>query len=701
MRSKILIFVMIFSLAIFCSAFAQERILKGEISATGVAPKIEGEKAKFNEYRDIRDGVYVGVDTRYETERYYLDFKAEDIGYKTQKYGLSGGKWGSFKYNFDYDEIPHNYTYDAKSIYSGVGGANLTYPTSPPSTNISTWTTFDYSIQRTTYGGGFKLEMLKPFYFDVAFSEEKRKGVYPFAAAGGTSPGQGAIELPAPIDFTTDNLKIEAGYVKNPLSLSVGYFYSTFRNENIYLNFRNPSSPTISATTPDIFTLPPNNTDYKLEFKGAVKLPLNSKFNVNLSTGSTQSSVNLLNSYVTPTALRVVTLSDSAFDGKIDTQSYDFLLTSSPVYLLNGKAFYKYYNTNNKSDHITTTDGTATFTNHLFDYRKVKYGAELGFKLPAGFYLTPAYTHVQIKRAAREDIPQNDDDIYGIDLKWSGLEFMVAKVGYERLQRRGDFHGPDITGPTDSANIEQYQRRYDVAPKDQDTYKASVDLFPIERLSVNLGYKYKETNYKETILGFRSAKRNEFNVDADYLIGKRVRLFGFFDYEYVKLDQFQRQIPYGTTLFNPANLPTSTAYNWTVTQTENNYAYGLGTDIYILLEKLTLKLQHNNYKSDGYADYTYLLNSIPLPGGRTQDNIDIPNWGKYETRHFSAKLIYNATKFLSFSVGYVYEKFIADDAQYNGYLYYSPAAYATYLTGAYRDLSYEANIVFVTAAFRF
>mgnify|MGYP001033637296 CR=1 FL=1 len=709
MKSKILICAMIFSLFAFLNASAQERRFEGEVSVTGVTPKIEGEKAKFNEYRDIRDGVYVGVQTRYDAENYYLDFRAQDIGYRTQRYGLEGGKWGSFKYHFDYDELPHNFTSGAKSFYTGIGGSSLTYPTHPPSTNVSTWSNFDYSIERKNYGGGFKLEMFKPFYFDASFNREERTGVYPIGAAG-TTPGGIGIELPAPISFMTDNLKLEAGYGKNPFFFSVGYFYSNFKNDYSTFDFRNPATANTAATT-DTFTLPPNNYYNKLDIKGAVKLPFRSKFNFDLASSNTHSDVNLLGSYVANVTAATsnigiqgrtgVTLSNNVFIGKVETQSYNFVLTSNPFTFLDGKLFYKYYDRANKSTSITTTDSTAsptTFTNPLFDYRKERYGAEMGFKLPASFYLTAAYTHARIQRRDREDIPVNNDDIYGADLRWSGLDFMVAKVGYERLQRRGDFVGPAISGPTDVNNIEQFQRRFDVAPRDRDTYKALVDFFPIENLNFNLGYKYKDTNYKDTILGLRSDKRSEFTADGDYLIAKRVRVFAYFDYEYVKLDQLERQLPSGTTAYNPGLAPAANAFNWAVTQTETSYGYGLGADIYILPQRLTLKLQHNYYKSDGYADYTYLLNSIALPGTRTQDNIDISNWGKYETRYYLARLTYTLTKFLSVAGGYVYQKFIADDAQYNGYNY---TIGGNYLTGAYNNPSYEAHIVFLTGAYRF
>jgi MtrB/PioB family decaheme-associated outer membrane protein len=556
--------------------------------------------------------------------------------------------------------------------------------------------------------------MLKPLYFDASFNRIEKKGVYPIGVAG-TNPGGPAIELPAPINYMTDNLKLETGYTQNPFFFSLSYLYSTFKNDNFNLDFINPATVNTAATT-DAFTLPPNNDYYRLNFKGAVKLPYRSKFNFDLASSSTQSGVNLLNSYVSNTTAATsnigvqgrtgVLLSNYVFNGKIDTQTYNFGLTSNPFYFLDGKVFYKYYDRQNKSDSITTTDSTAspaTFSNPLFDYRKESYGAELGFRLPVSFYLTTSYTHARIERRDRDDIPTNNDDTYGVDLRWSGLDFMLARVGYERLQRRGDFVGPPILSATDVNNIEQFQRRFDVAPRDRDTYKAAVDLFPIENLNISLVYRYKDTNYKDTILGLQSDRRNEFNVEGDYLIAKRVRLFAFFDYEYVKLNQMERQLPAGTSAFNPSTTPTPTAFNWTVTQTETNYGYGLGTDIYILPEKLTLKLQHNYYKSEGYADYTYLLGTNPLPAGRTQDNIDISNWGIYETRYYMAKLTYTLTKSLSFAAGYVYTKFIADDAQYNGYQYLiaSGTTNGNFLTGAYTNPSYEANIVFLTTAYRF
>ncbi len=706
MKSKVFLFVLVLTLLSFVGVYAEERKIGGEVSVTAEHLRITGEKAKYNEYRDIRDGFYGAADLQYESGNYYIDFKANDVGRKTQSYDLSGGKWGSFKYYLSYDQLPHNFTYGAKTFYTGTGGANLSYPTSTPSTNVATWNTFDYSLERRTYAGGFKFDYLKPFYFDASVSQENRKGLYPFGTAG-TSPGGITIELPSPIDFQTNNLKLEAGYVKTPLSLSISYLYSTFQNDNSNLNFRNPATANTAAAI-DTYTLAPKNDYYKLGFQGAVKIPWNSKFNVDLATARAQSDANLFNSYISDTTAATsnigtrgrtgITLSDYVFNGKVDTQSYNFVFTTSPIYFLDGKAFYKYYKRSNKSDQITTTDSTAnpnTFTNSLFGYHREKAGAELGFKLPASFYLSGGYTWDQIKRD-REDIPKNEDDTYNVDLRWSGLDFLVAKAGYARLHRTADFEAPSTPG------LDTYARRYDAAPKDRDTYKASLDLFPLENLSFTLGYKYKKTHYPDTSLGLQDAWGNEFSADADYLIMKWVRLFGYFDFEYVKLNQYQRQATSAADS-NPALTPTSTAFNWTVTQTERNYGYGLGAEVYVIPKKLTVRLQQNTMKSDGYTDYTYLLGTNPLSGGRTQGNIDTNAWDTYRLTSYMVKGIYNINQSFSVTGGWAYEKYVYDDAQYNGYQYVpaTTGSSGAYLTGAYSNPSYTANVFFLSAAFRF
>ncbi len=687
-------------LGLWGTAFAQENKLSGDITVTGVVREGKDQSAKFNEYQDIRDGVYGSINLKYDAPKQYIFFESKDIGYRTQSYALEGGRWDAFRMRVFYDEMPHNFTYDARTLYSGVGTNNLTYSGATPSTDPNGWSTFDYTVRRQNMGGSFKIDYLNPFYLDVNADQQKKSGIYPLAAAG-TSPGGIAIELPTNIDYVTNNVKVETGYSTKPLFLSLNYFYSRFENGDGLQNFRNPATANTAAATDTVY-LPPENDYHKFGFKGGVALPFNSKFNLDLSSSRARSSARLANTYVSSVTaaasnigiqgLTGITLSNPYFNGKVNTDQLNVALTSNPKPFLNTKIFYKYYNKDNKSDVITTTDGATVLNNHLFDYRKNVYGIEAGVKLPAQFRVNAAYSFTKTERA-REDFPKNRENLFDVGVKWSGLKFMNTKVGYEYLDRAAEFGVPLTLVPTD---FEAWVRRFDAAAQIRNTYKASFEFFPMDTLSVNVGYKYKHSNYSDTILGLNDNKAHEVNADVDWQVHKRVRLFGYFDFEQSTQNQLQRQ---ATTYTNPATAPTAANFNWTSDAKEDSYGYGVGTDITIIQDKLTLSLVHNSIKSDGTIDYTYLLGALALPAGQTQDNIDLNAWDNYRLNNYVAKLTYQVTKMVALTATYAYESFSYDDSQYSGYLYVPGAT--GYLTGAYSDPSYRTHVGFLSVNVKF
>jgi MtrB/PioB family decaheme-associated outer membrane protein len=687
MKTKIIMLSVIISLALLSNAFPQDKPIEGEVSFKGIwlgLDEKEGGRAKFTEYRDLKEdgGFYGRARLNLDNEKYFLNLDAGDFGYDTQYYTIDGGMWGKFKFDLFYDEIPHNITFDARTFFWGAGHHNLI---GTPNTNVSTWNTFDYSIDRKQYGGGFKLPLLKPFYFDVSFQREDRDGIKPAGIAPG-SPGGFVLELPEPVDYTTNNLKVEGGYAKNPLFLSLGFIYSDFNDRNDKLNFTHPQAPFLI----DTLTLPPDNMYYKGFFKGAVKLPMNSKFSVNAGYSSARSDANLLNSFINSGAITPVTLSKPDFDGRIDTQNYSFVLTSNPLRFLDGKIFYSYYKRDNKNDVIVQN---AEF-NRPFDYRKNAAGIDLGFRLPANLYLSAGYKYIKTDRRLKgaepvEELvpPDNEDNIFSVDLRWTGLDFMALRAGYERLDR-----GADFTGPV------PFNRRSAYSSFDRDTYRISVDLYPIENLNLGLGYLHKRTDYAE-IFGLKNDKRHEFETSADYLIGKIAKLYGFFNLEWIKFLQ-DVQNPSPVRAFREE-------------QKEKTYGCGIGTEIYAIPQKLTFMFQFDYVKSNGNVDFTldptlFVAGTGLGPGsGANNDNIDITNLDDYTKYAFKFKAAYYFTKSVIVSAGYVYERFKYNDVQLDNYLFVNPAVgpvtggNAGYLTGAYKDQSYKAHVVFGGVTYKF
>jgi MtrB/PioB family decaheme-associated outer membrane protein len=677
-------------------AFSEDTKVEGEIEATGYYIGVEGGEggeAKFTEYKDLEEHwrlfgkVKIGADS----EQYFLKFKGYDFGYDTQRYSLDGGLWGKFKLDLSYDEIPHNITFDARTFFSGAGRDTLVSP-AVPSLNSNTWNTFDYSTERKKFGSGLKLDLIKPFFFNASYSREEKEGIKPAGIAPiNLSPGSFSIEVPEPVDYTTNNINLEGGYAKNPFFLSFNYFYSSFENDKQVLHFT--GNPAI--LDPDL-TLPPDNRHYKFAFKGGVKLPFNSKFSTNLGTGKTTSDHDFF----------------ETFDGEVKTRNYDFVVTSNPVRFLDTKIYYKYYKRNNKSEQteITNIDEIP----HFFDYKLNTFGIDLGFRLPANFYFTPGYKYVKTEREfVGEDperaLPTNKDDIYSIELRWTGLDFATFKAGYERLNRDADFRTFEanfITAEGDFAN------RFTYAEQDRDTFKISADIYPTDRLSFGLGYKHRRTDYEDeildrivgldTTLGLKKDKRNEFNFNVDYVLGKFAKPFGYIDYEIIKLDNLHFKFPSG---FSPGE------GFWGLEEKEKTWGYGIGTDLYVIPNKLTLVLFHDFIKGNGFSDFTVFNPGVfPSAGpGANNENIDISRLDDYTKWGLNFKAVYQVTKALAVSAGYGYERFRYKDAQLDDYLFVVPSgenpaaagSNGAFLTGALKDLSYKAHLIFVGAAFKF
>ncbi len=98
---------------------------------------------------------------------------------------------------------------------------------------------------------------------------------------------------------------------------------------------------------------------------------------------------------------------------------------------------------------------------------------------------------------------------------------------------------------------------------------------------------------------------------------------------------------------------------------------------------------------------------IPSPSlltTHTNDTVDIIGSEDYTLYSFKIKAIYNFTKSLAASLGYVYQRFKYRDDQLDGYQFVPAGGVGSngaFLTGACKDQSYKANVVFGAVSYKF
>ncbi len=685
----------------------------------------EREAAKSQEYRDLRDGVAVSTDLHHADGGYHLEIESRDLGLDNQSLHLRGGDYGNFKYGIFYDETPHNYSFGARTFFTGIGTDELDYSaasrpknqdtrlTPAVSTNQSLWNQFDYSIQRKAYGSGIEVSLKSPFYFRLNAKQEERTGTKPLGADSGvfadiigtqTSSFGNVVEMPEPVDYRTTTAIVEAGYRTRPVVLTLSGLWSSFNNDNETLSWRNPYATTERVIETNY--LPPDNDYWKVDAQGVFRLPASStlamrasyarlKDDLNLGTTTTDSvAANATNGISAATSPSYFTttlgLNRSRFKGDVGYTNVRVAYDTSALKTITLGVLYDYAGKENESSTVEYTNLTTgdTVESELFENHKHHAGLSLGMGLPWETRLNLGYDYSKVDRTVREDAENTEDHGVSVRLRNAAFDLLTTRVKYQHVFRSSEF-GLDASdfAAGDAASIELYERRFDVADKDRDVAGIGFDLSPTDRLDLGLEYTFTRDDYDTTALGLQKESRHEIYLDLSYRLPRDVVLGLSSGYERLESDQRERQYSPGNST-NPSSADTATAFNWYESLESDVWSWGLSAKVPVVKDKLDLAATWNYQESDGeglFFSTGKALVDLDASGDYTKDTLEI-------------KATYHVAKQLEVTLGYLHERLDYSDDQWNQYKYSSTNAF---LSGAYADEEYDLNVGYLKMKFTF
>ena len=103
-------------------------MLFGQIDFGGRLTDVTGDEARFQRYRDLRDGLYVDMPFFHvEKNRWWMNLTVQNTGYRDQRYTLTYARPGRLKFNFIYDQTPTFISNDTRTPYSQRPGDNGFY----------------------------------------------------------------------------------------------------------------------------------------------------------------------------------------------------------------------------------------------------------------------------------------------------------------------------------------------------------------------------------------------------------------------------------------------------------------------------------------------------------------------------------------------------------------------------------------------
>ncbi len=535
------------------------------------------ELGKFYRYEDLRPGVFGNfLFGAHRNGPDPLDIEAwgKNVGWDDQAFGLDIAKPGTYYLTFGWDETPHVWSQKARSIWSGVGGNNLTVNVFTPAPAVAPnaanaaiiangANTIDLKIRRDTASAAARWTPNDNWDFAADYSHMQRSGVQSqgMVSFSGTASTRTTFEVPKPVDDVTQNAKLKGEYAGStpwgkPFNLAIGGGFSTYTDRWNSMTFQNPWNPTNTATRPlnNQYSLWPDNQAGSVSVQGGVGLPLNSRYMGTFQYTRMTADASNLPFTVNPLVVLVPGFSNQMPDRQTETILFNNVLNTQITQDLTSTLKYRYYNYNAQNTPATVTNfppnpdsnsGNPDDENMIrfpTDYTKQNADAQLVWKATKYLNLGASYDWEGWNRSYRavNTTNENSGKVF-LDSKW-GFSTLRASLLYG--QRRNSGYSDVADEINDTANNAAFRMR-DLANRDRTKGQISwaVDVSDTLTVTPNGGFLYDDyrTDICFTAPGCQAGmkKANSWNAGADAMVNLNRMVALMFSYNY---DRGYRQV---------------------------------------------------------------------------------------------------------------------------------------------------------------
>jgi MtrB/PioB family decaheme-associated outer membrane protein len=371
---------------------------EGTITLGGQATSITGDSSKFQEYREVPEGVVAPAYHLFgrSSDDLKYDFRGYTIRSDDQRYTLVGD-YKSARLTADYLRMPHYFGNDGRTLFSTAGNGGFDFATGlqqkyqgvltriPLNTvtfntlnalvtpDLANASSIDLKLVRARGRVDLDLTRGKPVEVRLSYFHEDRSGD---RAAAGASFGFGNVtELPEPVDYVTQDMAATATMNRSWGSLRGVVRYNWFVNNVPVLSFANPFRIT-DSTDPNAYTapgtssvggaslgrlaLPPDNNAVTGSAGATFKLPGKTRLIADLSYGHWAQNSTQFIAYTTNSAIvspiqaaNINTLPAQSLDGKANVINQAYTVSSRPVKNLTLTGRVRSYNFKNETPRLT------------------------------------------------------------------------------------------------------------------------------------------------------------------------------------------------------------------------------------------------------------------------------------------------------------------------------------------------------------
>jgi MtrB/PioB family decaheme-associated outer membrane protein len=646
---------------------------------------VSDSSEKFGDYTGLdKKGAFAilgGTVTRRGDDGYWADLWAEDLGLDNRRLFGRAGREGLYSLDIGYAEIPRHLTEDARTPFLGAKGSSQTLPAGFPAADTtsmplaSTLQSLDtgYKYRRFDLGGNYLAG--GPWNVRLSFRHDERDGSKPTSGSFFNS----AAGLIAPVNEKTDQAELTVAYATRQLQATLGYQFSSFRNDSQSLTWTNPFFPVVPGATTGQLALAPDNQFHQIRGTVGYDISPTMRVTANAAFGRMTQDDGYLpatqNALLAPT---IPTLPRQSLNGKVDTFNGGIKLTATPLAGLRLTGSYDRDVRDNKTPvdtyPVVTTDmllGPTPRDNTPYSWTIDRFkvlGDYASDKLPAAMRLTGGVEYEIRDRTYQEVVYTREWTLWG-KVKAQPLENLSTWLRLEHAWRDNSTYG---TATWFGYAENPLLRKFNLADRRRNAVEARLDYTVNTKVSVGLSGELTDDDYNDTSIGLVSARSGNVAAEVAFAIAE-----GTNGRAWLQLQQI-RSKQNGSESF--------AAPDWTGRVKDKFEVLGFG-----------IKHTAPESKYEVGADLTF---SRARSEVSVDDGTGPPAFPDAKTSINSVKLYgaYRINDKVSVAGSYAYEHYSSDDWRYDNV---GPATLPNLLALGIQPPHYSVNVFRVAVRYRF
>lgn len=514
---------------------------------------IDGDEARFQRFRDLRPGFYgTNIVAGRRTNDWTFEAQGWNVGYRDQRYFVELQRVGRLTATFLWDQIPLFISRDTRTLYTetapGVfriedaiqqeiqGGTKTLRNFEDQAVR------FDMRTLRTIAQADVVLNATRDTDLMLQVRTSNRDGSIPF---GGSFGLNNAVELPAPIDYRTTDVRTAFEWANQRGMARIGWDGSTFNNDIDAIVWDNPiryGPDAAGAPSQGRMGSWANNSLMYLHGTGAISLPGRSRVTAYVAMGEGRNDADLL-PFTINTALPQPVLPRSTAQAESQMAIAQFTFASRPARRLAINARYRYADVDIQTPVFERHAGSVSYDTNFVaaagpsEYHSVKrvtLDADAGLDIAPFTSLKVGYSHLGADYQHRL-WEQTGENVFRVSIDTTGHQWFGLRALFEDRQRAGEgFQGEALAEVGELAGM----RHFDIADRNRRRLTVIANAFPSGMLGLTASAGIGRDEYPESPHGLQHFDSDQYSIGFNVAPDAPYDLFASYGWE--RYDSLQR-----------------------------------------------------------------------------------------------------------------------------------------------------------------